>query len=319
MKSNILPYILIASGLASTVCARGDVNSALATWNVITVSNAYLNDPIQGNVFLGGNLTYGNYVGTGESSASSANDTLAVGGNIQAWTQVDDGSAYVGGGLTGSGYVAFGNGGTLHTGSSVPASISPVANLIQSSLYWSTLTPNGSATTGNGSLALNIPATSSSVGVVDITGAESFNANLWNGLTLSLPANVNTVIINVDGGNINEDYAPESTGLNGNFAAANVIFNFYDATNVTLSGSALYGHVIAPLANVSLGNTVIGGVVASNLITLGGAGVELPSLANGSAWGGSAPVETGASPTPEPASIALLPVGAFLLWRLRRK
>lgn len=318
MKSNNFSSLLMAASAALVASARADVNSALATWNVVTVSNAYLNDPVQGNAFVGGNLTYGNTVGGSESAAGPANDTLVVGGNIQAWTQVMNGSAYVGGGLTGGGYVALANGGTLHTGSPVPAAVSPVASLIQNSLYWSTLTPNGTATSGTGSLALSVAPTSSSVGVIDITGDQSFGANLWSGLTLSLPANVSTVIINVDGGNINETYAPKGAGLNGNFAAANVIYNFYDATNVTLT-STLYGHIIAPLANVSLGNAVYGGVVASNLNSLGGAGVVLPTLPNGSAWSGNAPVDPGASPTPEPATLALLPAGALLLWRLRRK
>jgi choice-of-anchor A domain-containing protein len=300
--------------VAAAFSAQADVNSALSYWNVITAGNANLSDPVQGRVFVGGNLTGGNPIATAESGAGATNITFAVGGNISAWANVYYGSTVVGGT---SAYIARGNG-TLTTGSSLPAALSPVAALTQDSLYWSMLTPNGSATSTTGGLTLNTTA-GSSLAVIDITGAQSFNANLWNGINLSLASGVSTVLINVDAGSINEQYAPESSAFQNAFGESHILFNFYNATNITLSGSTFCGEIVAPKATVNLQNGVIGGIMASNLSNIGGVGVELPYGSSGSAWAGSLPEQAGVSAAPEPATLALLPAGAALLWRLRRR
>jgi len=313
MKASNKVQLLALAVAATGLTARADVNSQMAEWNVITTGDAYLNNPVQGNVFVGGNLTDGNGIGSGEGSAGSTNRTLAVAGNINAWANVYNGSAVAGGSSVS---LALGNG-TLTTGSSVPAAISPVSSLIQNSLYWSTLTPNGTLGTSSGGVTFNT-TTGSSTAVIDVTGAQTFNANLYNGINLSLAAGVSTVIINVNAGSINENYAPFSGAFQNAFGEGKIVYNFYNATNITLNGSTFYGYIVAPNATVNIGDGVIGGVMASNVTNIGGVGVELPSGSSGSAWSGAAPAFSPA-PAPEPATLALLPAGAAALWAFRRR
>ena len=297
----------------SAAAARADINSQLSRWNVVTAGNAALTDPVQGSVFVGGNLVSGNPIATAESSVAGTNITLAVAGNITSWANVNYGSTVVGGSSV---YIAQGNG-TLTTGSSIPAAISPVSALIQNSLYWSTLTPNGTLSTSSGGVTFNTTS-ASPLAVIDVTGAQTFNANLYNGINLSLASGVNTVLINVNAGSISEQYAPELSAFQNAFGEGHVLFNFYNATNITLSGSTFYGYVLAPNATVSLVNGVVGGIMASNISNIGGVGVDLPAGSSGAVWAGSLPTFTPA-PAPEPATLALLPAGAADFWAFRRR
>jgi len=313
LSSSRFIYCAVAVTAAMAVVpARADVNALLGRWNVITAGNANLNDPVQGNAFVGGNLVGGNPTGTGESGAGSGNVTLAVGGSIQSWTSIAYGSAYVGGSSTSIQL----NNGTLTTGSSLPASLSPVAALTRDSLYWSTLTPNGSVSSYSGGITLNTTA-GQSLAVIDVTGSQSFNANLWNGINLSLASGVTTVLVNVNATTINEQYAPQLSAFQNSFGEGKVLFNFYNATSITLSGSTFYGYIVAPNASVNLQNGVIGGVMAGSINNIGSVGVALPAGSSGAAWTGSLP-EAAIAPAPEPATLALVATGSLLAWRFRR-
>ena len=308
---------LIALGLlASPLCAfslKADVNSLLANWNVVTVGDATLNDPVAGRIFVGGNLNYGNQVATGESAVAATNVTLAVAGNINSWANIQHGSVVAGGT---SQYLAL-NGGTLTTGSPVPAAISPVSALLASSLYWSTLTPNSTVSYGPGSATFNTTA-GSAVAVFNVTGAQTFNANLYNGIGLTLAAGVNSVIINVDATTINGGYTPFLSSFQNAFGTGKVIFNFYNATSIDI-GAEVYGYIVAPNAAVNLHSGVQGGALVGTMLNLGGVGVALPVGSTGASWTGAVPDAAVPGPVPEPATLALFPVGAAALWLFRRR
>ena len=308
---------LIACGLlvspVSAISLKADVNSSMANWNVITAGDAYLNDPVGGRIFVGGNLNYGNQVATVESSVAATNITLAVVGNINSWANIQHGSVVAGGT---SQYLAL-NGGTLTTGSPVPSSISPVTSLINNSLYWSTLTPNSTVAYGSGSATFNTTA-GSSVAVFDVTGAQTFNANLWNGIGLNLAAGVNTVIVNVNATTINGGYTPFLSSFQNAFGSGNVVFNFYNATSIDI-GAEVYGYIVAPNATVNLHSGVQGGIMANSINNIGGVGITPPVGSTGPSWNGSLPDVAVPGPVPEPASLALLPVGAAALWFFRRR
>jgi hypothetical protein len=76
-----------------------------------------------------------------------------------------------------------------------------------------------------------------------------------------------------------------------------VIFNFYNATSVTLSG-LMGGYVVAPNANVTEENNIDGGVMAANLTV--DSEVDLP-CGSATPWDGNVPASVPA-PVPEPAS-----------------
>jgi len=310
MKMNKLVAVGMLVLPVSAPALKADVNSFLGNWNVITSGDATLNDPVAGRTYVGGNLSYGNQMATGESSVAGTNITLAVTGNINSWANVQYGSAVAGGSSV---YIALNNG-TLTSGSPVPAAISPVTSLVNNSLYWSTLTPNSTITTGPGSVTFSTTA-GNSVAVFDVTGAQTFNANLYNGIGLSLASGVNTVIVNVNATTINGGYVPFLSSFQNAAGTGKVLFNFYNATSIDLTAQ-VYGYIVAPNATVNLHSGVEGGIMAASINNLGGMGVALPAGSTGSSWTGSLPDVT---PTPEPGSLALLGLGAAALWRFRRQ
>ena len=313
MKINkLIAFSVVVSPVAG-FSLKADVNGSLANWNVITTGNAYLNDTVAGRIFVGGNLAYGNQVASGEGSVANTNITLAVAGNINSWANIQHGSAVAGGT---SQYIAL-NGGTLTTGSPIPSSISPVSSLVANSLYWSTLTPNSTVSYAPGSATFNTAA-GSSVAVFDVTGAQTFNANLYSGIGLNLASGVNTVIVNVNATTINGGYVPFLSSFQNAFGTGNVVFNFYNATSIDITAQ-VYGYIVAPNATVNLHSGVEGGIMANSINNIGGVGVALPAGSTGSSWSGSLPDSLTPGPVPEPASLALLPVGAAALWFFRRR
>jgi len=94
------------------------------------------------------------------------------------------------------------------------------------------------------------------------------------------------------------------------------LFNFYNATNIYL-GNQFEGYILAPNADVTLGNNVDGGVMASNLVAE--SEIHLPDRnASAATFYGSLPNALSPGPVPEPATLTLLPVGAAL-WACRRR
>lgn len=95
-----------------------------------------------------------------------------------------------------------------------------------------------------------------------------------------------------------------------------MLFNFYDATTVSLSG-LIGGYVVAPNANVTEYNDIDGGVMAKNLTVY--SEVNLPGSSSAQAWFGSLPDAV----VPEmsnglPGMSALVMLGV-ILWREQRK
>ena len=310
-------FCMLASALPA-VGLQADVNTVLSTWNAVTVNNAQFNNEYEGAAYVGGNLTALQTLGSGlQNHVSATNESLVVGGNITAggYINVQAGSVYVHG--TSSANYNFNGGGALHTGSSVPASVSPVQTLINNSLYWSTLSANSTISTNNAQQLNFNTAAGSGVAVFNVTAAQTFNAGL-QGFNLSLASGVNTVLINVSGGNINWTSGSFFSQFQTDFGRGNVLFNFYNATNIYL-GNQFEGYIVAPNANVTLANNVDGGVMASNLVAE--SEVHLPDRNSSTAsWYGDLPTGSpSASPVPEPATLALLPAGAAALWAFRRR
>jgi choice-of-anchor A domain-containing protein len=125
------------------------------------------------------------------------------------------------------------------------------------------------------------PATGAFVGVTpgpsiwDVTTAEleSFHGNYTlPGCLLSTP-NPSTCdgVVNVHG----TSYNSGTNTFNPLFAAPGLIFNFIDATSITL-GNVWEASIIAPLANIQTsGGWIDGNVIATSVGTLGAIGHEI--------------------------------------------
>ena len=151
---------------------------------------------------------------------------------------------------------------------------------------------------GSGVVSTSISALASGTARFDLTGLD-------------------TLIVNVSGtsGTVGVNFA-SFAGVNTLDAATSVVFNFFEAESLTLN-SAVFGHIVAPTATVTLNSSNEGNVIAESIIANGG---ELHPLD----FAGTIPSNNGPSntpaPVPLPASLplVLLGMGAFAALRRRK-
>ena len=268
---------------------------------------------VGGNVFVGGaaaNLSSGVTI-NGSLSLTAANSTLNAssnGGNspsnvyVTASTQVNDPSYWTTPKTSGG-----------PTAPTAPLDVFGSSTDIQNAsmaLAAATATQNISSSGG----AINITLTSSGSNIIDLTVP---NGATITGINITSAAGVTPtgVIINVNGNNLN--FSGGSFNL-GSLSNSQVLFNFSNATAITLSSLAFNGSLLAPLATVNFSNGQIdGALIADNFAGTaqfnsgGGFSDPLPTYV---ASGGSQ-----VASTPEPASVAVFGVGLVGLGLLGRR
>ena len=305
--------LLVAAMVIATLNGHGqNVNSLLSEWSVVTSDNLMMVNDIQGLAYVGGNVTVPNSfnVATGSSSIPNSTISLAVGGNIDNGgnLQVNGGSVVAGGSIDRT--INMNSGGTYKANDPTGLPASPVGAIASASRYWSTLSANSTTSENAGQqLVFNCEA-GASVAIFNISASQMFNFG-YQGFVLMPAESTEDVLINVEGANVNWTSGNFASEFNTPTWDTLTMFNFYDATNVSLSG-LIGGYVVAPDANVMLGNNIDGGIMASNLTV--DSEVDLPSGSSTSAWEGALPV-------PEPSTLALAGIGGlgmlFVLCRRR--
>jgi len=282
---------------------------------------------VQGRVAAGGNFTAKAYsVGLNSPDAPYS---LVTGGNV-IW-----GDAVQGGTINNGGIYSGGNVTLYHYG--VNGDV--VAK--------GTVTRTGGTITGGTVYDINSnPSSAGFSSPVDFTAAEIYlkgvsqdlSHGTINGTTtysysnISLSGNNPVNMFYVDGGKLND-----ATSLTFNFAsdeigivnisgasidlgsgsmiggiAGNILFNFYEATNLNIHNVGVTGSILAPYANITFPcGTVLGTVIAES--TTGGGQYNL-ALFDHEIPGGSQPV-------PEPATMLLLGSGlaGLAATRFKRK
>jgi choice-of-anchor A domain-containing protein len=285
-----------------------NVNSLLSQWSVVTSGNLVLVNDIQGAAYVGNDITVDHAFNVATSiSVPTSTITLAVGGNDDGsgQLQVNAGSAVVGGSVNQT--VLMNSGGALSSNDLAGLPPSPVAAIASASQYWSTLTGN-STTSVNAGGQLNFNCSlGSSLAIFNITANQMFGMG-YQGFVLNPTNGTSTVLINVSGGNINWNSGNFASEFNTSMWNGQVLFNFYNASNVDLSG-LIGGYIVAPDANVMLGNNVDGGIMASNLTV--DSEVDLPGSGGNSVWNGVLPV-------PEPSAASLGAVALAVCYLVRR-
>jgi choice-of-anchor A domain-containing protein len=313
--SRIIVLLIFATG---GFCADAeDINSVLAQWQVVTSGNLDLVNDIQGNTFVGGNVTVPNSfnVATGNTGISPSAVSFAVGGNIDNGgnMQVNGGSVVVGGAIDGR-TINMNSHGTIIQGDPSALPASPVSQITAASQYWSALAAN-SGTSESASQQLDFNCTAGlSLAVFNISASQMFDSG-YQGFALNPATGTSEVIINISGGTVNWTTGGFFSQFNSAYWDGRVLFNFYDATTVDLSGQ-IGGYVVAPDASVMEGNNIDGGVMAQSLTV--DSEVDLPS-GSSVAWSGDLPNV----PVPEvstfiPGMSALAMLGIFA-WREKRQ
>ncbi|MBB5350073.1 choice-of-anchor A domain-containing protein [Haloferula luteola] len=259
----------------------------------------------EGRVAVAGDATLTNYgIGTAFSSnPSSAGDALVVGGSLSYYGgEVHYGNVVYGDTLSGTPSVP--NGTITQDNSLAFDSIS--SSLIGSSIYWSGVTATGTTSNNYGGIVLY--GSDSSLNVFDVTG--SMLSSAW-GITIDVPAG-STVLVNISGTIMDFDNMGISFASSNGSATDNqhVLYNFYEATSLSISGISVQGSVLAPLADVSFGNGNVEGQLIAGNLTGNGEAHNDPFI-------GNLPIV--ASTVPEVSTAALAGLSGLLACLRRRR
>jgi choice-of-anchor A domain-containing protein len=290
-----LPIALAAAVPTSAFAGTLTAATILSDFNAVIYTNGSTQSDIEGAAVIGGNFsgaTVFNNPAAGQSQPNGIGALTVFGNTGGNPVNLDNGgSAYVGG--TKGATVDF-NSGSSGKGSylgSVPNVLSDFETPLNAlSTALAGLSATGSLpATGNNEVITAAPGTSG-IAVIDTTAAaldsiQSFSINLGSASSL---------IINVSGPaadfSANDENATSDAGK--------VVWNFYQATNVTLPNQ-IGGTILATGANVSNGNQIDGDLIAASWTGTG----ELHDYAfTGALPGTNAPV-------PEPGSLSLIGVG----------
>lgn len=215
------------------------------------------NSDVQGRMVICGNATLQNYsVG---STLVGLQDALRVGGNLTYTNGTVYGNAVVAGtaSLTS---VGFANGGSLINGP-VPECATANADLLAVSGQLCSLSPSGTVNFQFGVLTLT--------GSDPLTNVFALNAGQLataNTLQINVPPG-SSVLIKISGSSVT--WQQMGIFLNG-VDESHVLYNFCEATSLTINGINVRGSVLAPKAAVQFNNGQVNGtLVAASLSGFG--------------------------------------------------
>lgn len=249
-------FVLSAAGLLA--CSLSASAGILNDYNLIVLNDLNSNSEVEGRAFVGGNIVGGdasNYgVMLSPESAYSTIDVLTVVGNISAGNplNIDAGDLRLGGTL--GRIVNFnGPGGNLVNDPGVGSLLAGVsAALTGASSAMLTLTADSTASIPSGQpgpVVFNCTPGGDGIAVFNVSGSQVLSNNLTQELNLNLNG-ATSVVINVSGTTVNFNQGNMTGTWNTAFARANVIWNFFEATSLTID-RAMNGAVLAPLAHLT--------------------------------------------------------------------
>ena len=275
------PYSITASGASDAPSGAAFLGTA-ANYNIYVSGNMSENGgSAASSVAVGGNASITQF-----SLAGISGTSLTVGGNLNSTgTQIFSGNAQVAGTVTmgTNDNAALASGTTLfygsNTGNSFPSF--PIFNIthatnggISSSLFSganASLTSassvlasqpqNGTVTFAFGTLTLT--GSNTTTNYFNISGA---NLASTSSMQINVPTGA-TVFINVSG--VTDQFSGANISITGT-SSSKVLFNFYQATSITLSGIELKGSLLAPAATLFAsggqtdGNVMVAGISVTN-------------------------------------------------------
>jgi len=235
-------------------------------YNVVVFEDAYQHaSSSEGNIAIGKNAWYQNF---GIATTLSGIDArLVVGENITSFDSGSIGSNPLDPNTLGNIYV-FANSNLnlvgynkLITGDSKKFDFTAVKNyLLEASAYWAGLTANGTDVAGGGSLTLT--GTDPTLNIFSVSGADVSSSTYF---VIDVPAG-STVLVNIDGTSVQmQGFGSSLTGATPN----HILYNFYQATSLTIDGGSPLGSILAPKAATAFGSGHIeGSLIVKSLGTL---------------------------------------------------
>lgn len=292
--------ILSGSGLvvfAATANASG-LFGPVGDFNVVIRDNyTATNSDVEGRLAVGGNLNVENY-SVASNIPSKNGVSLSVGGDFRYINgQVFKGSVRTKDATpTTSGFNVLNGTFSYNTGLTVWVP-SLVTEMVARSGYVGNSAIDGSTNLTSGTL--NLTGGSGDVRYFKVTAAQMASAST---IKVNAPSSA-AVVINITGSSVN--MSNKGISLLGGVSSSSILFNFYQATTLTLSGINITGSVLAPQAAMTFNNGQINGQVVARSMNGNGEFHYDPFC--------------GSVPVPEPASMAAMALGGIGLIRARRK
>ncbi len=255
------------SGTFETITIKVKVDCASMTSTSFDLGQAkdfnlfVLNDLTQpssdteGKVAVGHNANLSAY-SIGDKLPANSGDVLIVGNDLTYTSgQVFNGNVVYGNTTNLPIYAVTISGGTLRKDN--PIDFAAAANYLQTlSTTLGGYTVNGTTTFQWGGLTLtgNDPF----LNVFAVNGSDLSSAN---SVTINVP-NGSVVLVNINGANVSWTGGLVVNGT----AINNVLYNFYQATSLTISGIDVRGSILAPFANLNFpAGVVTGQVIVKNM------------------------------------------------------
>lgn len=268
------------AALAAAVVAPVAQADVINDWNLIVLNNLQNNSQdIEGRTFVGGNFTGGSPVVAKNLNAANyaGITTLAVVGNVSV-TNLNQQAGNLRYGGSFSGNFNANGGGNRAQDNTLAAQATDIQTQLQAlSTFYTTLTPNSTVTLPSGGQPGAVTYNANPVNglaVFNVSAATAFNSNLIQSLEL----NVNSaaaIVINVSGTTVNFTNGNMNGAWTSQFARANVIWNFFEATSITLDRN-FNGALLAPNAHLSNSTAIDGSVFVKSFNQSGE--VHLPNF-----------------------------------------
>jgi choice-of-anchor A domain-containing protein len=278
MKKIFLLSCVIAISLLASSGARATLLGSASDYNAFIYGdmNVWTTDSF-GRVAAGGNINILSYsVG---SHASPADYSIVGGGNVTfhqgtvnnggifAGGNVELGNHGIYGSVTANGTVNFTAGGTITGSVNQNAGVAGPVDFGAEFDYLKWVSGSLSSMTANGTTTVMRYARNQ----ITFTGTDDVNIFSLSGADLNNASNVNfnigaddIAIVNVSG-TIDNFMALGLSGYEGK--QGNILYNFYEATNMTIQNIGLKGSVLAPYANVNFNSGHIDGTLIANSLS----------------------------------------------------
>lgn len=287
-----------------------NVNAHVGSYNLILQNDLKTNAEIEGNAFIGGNISSNNTIVFGKALTSDSKvDAVSVVGNITPQITIENGNNVVYGG-TNNGFNL--NGGGSATQQDLSAKFNAIYDqVIADSITFAGLEATGSFDGSDKNKMLFTANETSGLNVINVNASD-----LSNGGEFSFSTTPNVpVVINVIGTGdlvINAKAGSKEAGFQGDDLASMVLWNFNGASSINFNGDGWVGSILAPYADVTGSSGHIEGALAAKSYTNG---VELHNSLF--AYTPSTPKDGDIVEVPTPNGIAMLAFGLILLFGRR--
>lgn len=312
-STRLAASLFLGAALMAPLAAHAAQPTTAADFNLFVLGdkNAAGSD-VEGAVAVGGNAGFSGFsIGASLPPSQAGYANLVVGGNLTLGGGTVVGQTLVGGTYSGPGYFNV-----TANDHALPVNFAAESTRVNNlSDYYATLGQTAGATSARVGSTLTINALGAGQNIINLSAADLAAASRTN---LNLGAN-STVIINVDG---SVDSFTGGLYLNGSqmsgghiAGASNILWNFSDATSLSIHDIGMIGSVLAPDANFYGSGVIDGQLVVDNFYQYNNSTMQVN-------WAQAAPGLLSFSPraVPEPATWAMM-IGGFGLMgaALRRR